>query len=100
MRAEQLGMKRQHGCDVINQADGQSWSLALRLRSPDACEDQGETGQVKSACGLMSLTQTVLRNEDVSGQHPQKTNCLVYREENFLTHLRDKAEEEAGLRLS
>lgn len=60
------------------------------------CEDQGETGEAESAHGLTSLTQTMgLCNEDVSGLHPQKTNCLVYREENFLTHLRDKAEEEA-----
>lgn len=53
-----------------------------------------------AACGLTPLTQMMgLHNKDVSGLNPQKTNCLAYREENFLTHLRDKAEE-SELKLS
>lgn len=61
---------------------------------------RGEIGEVAAACGLTPLTQTLgICNEDVSGLHPQK-NSLVGRDENFLTHLRDKAEEESGLELS
>lgn len=72
----------------------------LELGSQLAVKDPGETGEVDATCGLTLLDQTMgLCKQDVSGLHPQKTNCLVDREENFLTHLRDKAEEESGLKL-
>lgn len=88
-------MKRQQGHNVIKQPGVLGWSLDLSCM----WRGQGEIGEAAAACGLPPLSQTLgICSEDVSGLHPQK-HSLVDREENFLTHLRDKAEEESGLKL-